>query len=159
MFNGVKLNKALWLIFILSLLGLADTGYLTESHLNRTALVCGAVSSLSKCNLVANSSFSSIYGVPVALLGLLFYLAVFFGTAFYFWRGRNNHLLRWLIILAGAGLIFSLYLLYVQAFILKAFCQYCLASDILTIAIFIGLLVQYKKDKKIFHRRGSSIIK
>lgn len=149
MFDRLKLSGPFLFLSLLVFLGVVDTAYLTETHLRRTALVCGAISSLSGCNIVASSSYSEIYGIPVALLGLLFYLAVITGTAFYYWHGRNKSLLRWLTAFTGAGLFFSLYLLYVQATVLKEFCQYCLISDLLTAIIFAILAVSYRRNRKL----------
>lgn len=144
-----RLSRSFALIFILSLLGIIDMSYLTETRLRGAALVCGAISNISKCNVVATSSYSAIYGIPVALLGLLFYIAVALGAAYYS-RGKNRLILRWLLIFAGAGLIFSFYLLYVQIFVLRALCQYCLASDLLTALILVILIVLYKRDRARF---------
>ncbi len=143
--SNLKLGKPFILLYVLCLLGIIDTLYLTETHLRRAALVCGAVSGLSKCNIVATSAYSVIYGIPVAILGLLFYVAVLTGTAYYSY-GRNKLILRWLLFFVGAGILFSFYLLYVQAFILKAFCQYCIASDLLTALILIIFIILYKRD-------------
>lgn len=143
-----RFGRSFIFIYILSILGVFDTSYLTETHLRGAALVCGAISNLSKCNVVATSSYSAIYGIPVSLLGLLFYIAIMLGVGIYYARSRNLTLLHWLIVFTGAGVLFSLYLLYIQAFVLKAFCQYCLASDLLTLMIFTILIVRYKRDSK-----------
>jgi uncharacterized membrane protein len=83
--------------------------------------VCGT----GGCEIVQHSKYAKIAGVPVALLGLVAYVAIFV-TAL-----SRSELAR----VAGAaialgGLAFAAYLIYVQAALIDAFCQWCLASDV-----------------------------
>src|SRR6266700_3846705 len=97
---------------IASLAGLADATYLTVQALTGETLVCGGS---PDCFRVLGSSYARIAGVPVAAFGTL--------AAFGYSRART-----FLILGVGAMFLVTLWLLYVQAFILHAYCRYCLFS-------------------------------
>lgn len=156
MFKNWKFKRTAELLFIASFLGLADMAYLTESHYSGSALACAAI---SKCNLVTTSAFSSIFGVPVALLGLAFYLVLLSGLAFYFFNEKRRPILVALAAISGIASLFSLYLIYIQATELRAFCQYCLLSDALTFAIFYMLAKQLHQKEESFPQMEGAIIK
>ena len=108
---------------IASLAGLADATYLTVQALTGETLVCGGS---PDCFRVLGSSYARIAGVPIAAFGTLAYFSVFsFATlaAFGYSRART-----FLILAVGAMFLVTLWLLYVQAFILHAYCRYCLFS-------------------------------
>ena len=120
---------------IASLAGLADATYLTVQALTGETLVCGGS---PDCFRVLGSSYARIAGVPIAAFGTLAYFSVFsFATlaAFGYSRART-----FLILAVGAMFLVTLWLLYVQAFILHAYCRYCLFSAALTFLI-AGLLI------------------
>lgn len=108
---------------IVSLAGLADATYLTVQALTGETLVCGGS---SDCFRVLGSSYARIAGIPVAAFGSLAYFGVFsFATfaAFGYERART-----FFAIIVWAMFGVTLWLLYVQGFLLHAFCQYCLFS-------------------------------
>jgi uncharacterized membrane protein len=107
-------------IAALSALGAAIAAYLTYVKLSGSAVACVT----GGCETVERSRYSEVAGVPVAALGLGAYV-VLFATALSRWEAAR--LAAPAIALGGA--IYALYLLYVQAAILDAFCQWCLASD------------------------------
>lgn len=120
---------------ILAAVGLADTTYLTATHLAGAQVACGATSS---CSEVLGSIYSSMHGIPLAGIGALAYFAVFsLATlaAFGYQAARF-----WLAVLVGAMFFSTLRLLYLQAFVLHAYCTYCLASAAI-IFLLAGLLV------------------
>ena len=107
----------------ISLAGLADAIYLTVQALTGETLVCGGS---PDCFRVLGSPYARVAGIPVAAFGLLAYFGVFsFATfaAFGYARART-----FLALTAGAMFLVTLWLLYVQAFLLHAFCRYCLFS-------------------------------
>ena len=111
---------------ILSLLGIGVAGYLTYVHYADTRIACPT----GGCETVQSSSFAFLGPVPVALLGLLAYLAILASLLL-------PPETRWTVVLATAlsGAIFSAYLFGVQAFELHAFCTWCLASDVVVTAV------------------------
>jgi uncharacterized membrane protein len=107
-------------ILLLSALGAAVAGYLTAAHLGGVRLACVT----GGCETVQGSRYSELAGVPVALLGLAGYAVVGASAA------ARTELVRALAFAAAlGGLLFAAYLLYVQAAVLDAYCQWCLASD------------------------------
>lgn len=110
----------------LALAGAAVTGYLTFTHYADSKLVCPT----GGCETVQASAYAAIGPMPVALLGLLAYLAILVGLLL----PRET---RWAAVFATAltGAIFSAYLFAIQAFELKAFCTWCLVSDVLVTVV------------------------
>ena len=117
-------------LILISFLGLVDTLYL---GMKRGKPV--ACSLTSGCEEVLNSRFSAIGGIPISWLGFAFYLTVF-SAAMYaaFGEDRPLRLVFWPAL--GAFLL-SMVLVGIQAFVLRAYCQYCLASAILMTLIFL----------------------
>ena len=105
-----------------ALAGAIVAGYLTWVHYDEAALVCVAGGG---CETVQQSAYSEIAGIPVALLGLVSYADVFGLVA---WDTSTARLAAALIALVG--LLFSLYLLALQLFVIDAVCAWCLANDV-----------------------------
>ena len=106
-----------------ALAGVVVAGYLTWVHFDEAALVCVAGGG---CETVQQSSYAEIAGIPVALLGLVSYTVVVGLVA---WDTPNTRLAAAMIALVG--LLFSLYLLAMQLFVIDAVCVWCLANDVL----------------------------
>src|SRR6188474_999741 len=123
------------IVAIVALAGLADATYLTVQALTGETLSCGGS---PDCFRVLGSSYGKVGGVPVAMLGAFAYFCIFaFATfaAFGYVRAR-----MFLILTIGAMFLATLWFLYVQAFLLHAYCRYCLFSAALTFLI-TGLLI------------------
>jgi uncharacterized membrane protein len=123
------------IVAIVAVAGLGDATYLTVQAFTGETLSCGGS---PDCFRVLGSSYAKVGGVPVALLGAFAYFCVFaFATfaAFGYVRART-----FLIPTIGAMFLATLWFLYVQAFVLHAYCRYCLFSAALTFLI-AGLLI------------------
>ena len=133
-------RTAVYAIIALAIAGLIDTGYLYLMRLTGDNLAC---SILEGCNVVAASPYSEIYGVPLSLLGIFFYAAVF-GIALLFFT-RHAVLARKLFYIAAAvGLILSFCFSCIQAFLIGAWCIYCLISAaICTVLAVIAIWMWY----------------
>ena len=122
-------------VAIVSVVGLADATYLTVQALTGETLSCGGS---PDCFRVLGSSYAKIGGIPVAMLGALAYLSVFtFATFAAFGYARAP---KFLALMVGMMFLGTLWLLYVQAFLLHAYCRYCLFSAATTFLI-AGLLI------------------
>jgi uncharacterized membrane protein len=120
---------------LLALFGLADAIYLTINHLTGETARCTVTSG---CNEVLGSAYSSVGGVPVAALGALAYFTVFsLATLALFGYRQARALLATVVALM---LLATLWLLFVQAFILHKYCEYCLFSAAITL-ILSGLVI------------------
>jgi uncharacterized membrane protein len=108
---------------LVAVAGLAVAGYLTWVHFEDAALVCVAGGG---CETVQESEYAEIAGVPVALLGLGAYAAILVLLA---WDAPTARLGA--AMLALVGLVFSMYLLALQLFVIDAICVWCLANDVL----------------------------
>lgn len=108
---------------LLALVGLADALYLTVQHITGRGAECGYFAS---CDAVLTSSYATVGGVPIALFGLVAYFAAFsLATLAAFKYARARMLLT---LLVAAMFLVTLWLVLVQAFVLRAFCDYCLLS-------------------------------
>ena len=120
---------------LISVLGLAEATYLTVVYLSGETAVCGGS---SDCFQVLGSSYAKIGPIPVAGLGALAYFSAFsLATFSAFGYGRARKLFGWTV---TAMFLMTLWLLFVQAFLLHAFCRYCLFSAAI-IFLLMGLLV------------------
>jgi uncharacterized membrane protein len=108
---------------LVAVAGLAVAGYLTWVHFDDAALVCVAGGG---CETVQESEYAEVAGVPVALLGLGAYTAILVLVA---WDTPTARLGA--AMLALVGLVFSMYLLALQLFVIDAICVWCLANDVL----------------------------
>jgi uncharacterized membrane protein len=107
----------------LAVVGLAEAVYLTVMNLTGETALCGGS---SDCFKVLGSSYAKIGMVPVAGFGALAYFAAFscaVFAAFGYARART-----FFVVVVAAMFLTTLWLLYVQAFLLHAFCRYCLFS-------------------------------
>jgi uncharacterized membrane protein len=122
-------------VAIVSVVGLADATYLTVQALTGETLSCGGS---PDCFRVLGSSYAKIGGIPVAMLGALAYFSAFtFATFAAFGYARAP---KFLALMVGMMFLSTLWLLYVQAFLLHAYCRYCLFSAAITFLI-AGLLI------------------
>ena len=119
------------LIAAACVIGAAIAAYLTYLHNAHTAPICTS----GGCETVQKSKYAELGGVPVALLGLLTYVALL-GLAFV--RGLTAAFAG--VFVALAGVVFSGYLLWAQLGPIDAICQWCLGND-LTIAVVATLYV------------------
>lgn len=108
----------------LALAGIAVAGYLTWVHYADLEAVC--VGGGGGCERVQSSDYAELAGVPVALLGLVGYVAI---AAALVAPGEAARMGAALLALAGAG--FSLYLTWLELFEIEAICQWCVASAVL----------------------------
>lgn len=129
-----------WLaLAVLSLPGMGVSAYLTYSHYADEATVCAGV---GNCELVQTSEYSVIAGVPVALMGLAYFVAVaLLATARLF---RVPLALDWatpaVFTMAIGGTAFVAYLTAIELFVLEAICPWCVSVAVMT-AISLGLAV------------------
>jgi uncharacterized membrane protein len=122
---------------LLALVGVADAVYLTVQHLLGNTLRCTITNG---CSEVLGSPYASLWGVPLAAIGAAAYFAAFsLATLSAFGYVRARALLA---VLVAAMFLVTLWLLYLQAFVLNAFCQYCLLSAGVTTLLALTLVAQ-----------------
>lgn len=124
-----------WIMAIVALGGLADATFLTVAHLTGDDAVCG---SLAGCSKVLGSVYATTAGIPTATFGAVAYFTVFSLAIL----AAFGHAWVRAFLIGVVALMFaaSLYFLYLQAFVLHAFCPFCLLSAALTFFL-TGLLL------------------
>ena len=115
---------------IVSLVGLADAIYLTIEHLAGRSVQCTIVSG---CSEVLSSPYATVFGIPLAAIGALAYFTVFSCAILAIYEYSVARTL--LAIIVGLMFLATLWLFIVQAFILHAFCAYCLLSAAVTLTL------------------------
>src|ERR687892_1731037 len=125
-----------WPLFILSVLGMAMSAYLTYSAWQGRAVAGCTVG--SACDVVLNSRWATLFGMPTSFWGFLTYALL----AAIAWNKRVAAQWRFAWVVSLFGLLYSLYLTGVSFFVLQAACPYCLTSLGLMGLIFIALLLQ-----------------
>lgn len=130
---------------VVSLLGFLDASYLTLEHFRGTIPPCTIAHG---CATVLTSSYSTIAGIPVALLGVLYYLAILVGTIVYL-DTKNDIVLKRVAQATILGLLASLYFFGLQWLVIKAWCQYCLVSITTSTLLFIHGCYVLRKSKSI----------
>ena len=138
---AVAAGPALWLqitTFALALAGLGVSIYLTIAHFTESTLAgCSETKGLVNCTKVTTSAQSYVFGIPVAVLGLAFYLFAVVIMSPWAWRAarREIHLLRIASLVVGIG--FVLYLLYAELFLIGSICLYCTSVHVITFVLFV----------------------
>jgi uncharacterized membrane protein len=130
---------------LVSFVGFLDASYLTIAHYTGVSLRCTV---FNGCEQVTTSKYSEILGIPVALLGVLYYLTILLTTLFYF-DSRKDCLPRYIAWATCAGMSASVWFVFLQVFIIKAICQYCMVSATTSTLLFIfGIIIIKQYGKK-----------
>ena len=129
----------------LSLAGLGVAIYLTIAHYTSPTVLACSDKGVVNCASVTTSAESSIAGIPVAVLGLLFFVAMTVLNLPAAWRStdRRVHLAR--MGLAVVGMLMVLWLVYAELFLIGAICLYCTIVHVLTFALFVLAVVTWNE--------------
>ncbi len=124
---------------LFAVLGLAASAYLTVEHFSAsTVLACPETATIN-CTKVTTSKWSHVLGIPVALLGLIYFVVVVAICLPVAWRVAA--LDRWRIALVGLGAVSVVYLVYIELFKVDAICLWCTAVHVCTIALLAAVLL------------------
>jgi uncharacterized membrane protein len=120
-----------WLTPLLGLAGLGVAAYLAHVEVREVQAVCGPV---GDCNTVQQSDYARLFGVlPVGVLGLLGFAAILVAWALHRWA--RGPLSSWaaiaLLAMTGFGTLFSIYLTFLEPFVIGATCLWCLSSAVI----------------------------
>lgn len=135
------------------------TAYLIYQHYKDPGGAFCNVNDYVSCDIVNKSIYSEIFGIPVAALGFVSYGVLFIlsirlsrGEAKQLMRQQGASLTRRLVdfatLFSGAGLLFSLYLTYIEFFVLQALCILCITQQILILFIFLIYLYIWFAQRK-----------
>jgi uncharacterized membrane protein len=115
-----------WAVAALALIGVGIAGYLTYTHFKGSPPVCLT----SGCDVVQKSPWSKLFGIPVALLGLLTYLSIVASTLI-----RHPLAKQAGATLALVALGFNAYLFYIQAHEIGRYCTWCVSNEIVSLLL------------------------
>lgn len=130
----------LWLLVLFSFIGFLAASYLAIEHYLGNMPSCSLIGG---CDVVAQSKFAQIGPIPLAILGVGYFLTLFLLFLGYI-DTKKKIFLKLAFVLGSGGFAVSLGLLWLQFFIIGAVCLYCLIADISSIVIFFLLLNKYK---------------
>ncbi len=145
-YAGISLNNPVqktgkpypaWIIPVLSLVGIGIAGYLTYVEVNQVEAVCGPV---GNCNTVQESSYATLFGIlPVGVLGMLGYISIIIGwlASLLDLAGLNRVIKFTLWIFTLIGVLFSIYLTFLEPFVIGASCIWCLSSAVIMTLLFL----------------------
>jgi uncharacterized membrane protein len=123
-------------IALLAFIGLVDALFLSIKR-NAGPIPCHVTRG---CTDVLTSKYSEVFGIPLSWFGLAFYVTVLSLAIFKLFEDPDRPYEmpgKVIFYLSGSGLIISALLVGIQAFILKAYCEYCLLSAALVLTIFL----------------------
>lgn len=155
-----SVKKMLKAIIVLAVLAMGVTAYLTYLHYEPTAAEFCNFNTQFNCDIVNKSQWSYIaigsLEIPVAIMGFLYYLGVLIACVGLIkkWRFTAVHkiftthkvlwLLRWITYF---GVLFALYLTYIETFVLHTYCIFCLIQQFLILGI-MGLFIAIRMNRK-----------
>jgi len=138
------LKPLMWAVAILAVCGIVVSSVSLQHHYATSKTAFCDIGTTFNCDIVNRSEYSSILGVPVALIGMLGYAALAgLGTVY---RHRPE---TPVLLLGGTiiGLAFAIYLTYVEGHILGVWCVLCLSSlTLISLATVISGLIWWRRD-------------
>ena len=138
--EAAERGPAPWLqitTLVLALAGLGVSIYLTIAHFTESALAGCSESGLVNCTKVTTSPESYVFGIPVAVLGLAFFVFAVAIMSPWAWQSarREIHLARIASLVVAIG--FVLYLIYAELFTIGSICLYCTSVHVITFVLFV----------------------
>ena len=138
-------RKIITFILLLSFLGLIDSTYLAIKHYSTSSIPCPPNIKEANCDIVTNSTYSTVGPIPLAVFGMFYYLTLIILSYIYL-KIRHN-LLSYIQTLTIIGFFVSLVLVYIQLFVLKSSCSCCVASAVITPLLIISAFLLKRTSK------------
>jgi len=133
-------RSLVWASFVLAILGLADAIYLAYEHGSGSNSYACPDTGRINCAKVTTSSYSEFHGLPVAYLGLGFFVVLVVAMSPWAWA-QPSPLLRWgRVALVAGGLGFAVYLVWAELYKLDAICLYCTVAHVAAFLLFVAVL-------------------
>lgn len=144
-------RKIFLLLLLLGIVGIIDASYLTYEHFVNIIPPCFVnrfLPFLSDCGLVLRSKYAVMFGIPLAVFGLIHYviLTLFIGLVI---TSDKKIWWYWLFFQTLMGAVFSIYLMYLQIFVIKSMCIYCILSALNSFALFILSYFWLEHERKV----------
>jgi uncharacterized membrane protein len=138
--SGPVAQIAGWGIPVISLIGLGVSIYLAYVEINQVVAVCGPI---GHCNLVQSSEYAKLFGLPIAVWGMLNYvtLIALWGVQRFLSGSAAALSLLGLVVLTIWSTLFSIYLTVLEIFVIQAVCMWCISSAIISTALMMLVLI------------------
>lgn len=138
-------QKKIYLTLVgLAIIGFFDSAYLSYEKITGSEVACSV---LAGCNTVINSEFATLFNIPLAYLGLLYYIFLFILILLTI-QNKKTYWLSLLALVTLSGFFMSGYFVYLQFFEIYAICIYCMLSALTSILLFILSSIIYLTRKK-----------
>ena len=138
-------SRAPYFLLALALIGVIDASY--DSYAIYTNQLLWCPSPIDGCNVVANSPYARIAGVPLGYFGVVYYLGMIGLATFLALAPVSRGLRLGALLYAAIGALFSMYFMYIQVNFIHAFCIYCLISGVLTLFLLAAALWHFRKTR------------
>ena len=120
-------------LILIAIAGLIISGYLAYLYAVQVPIPC---STDGGCDIVRESDYAQFFGIPTPWYGIVFYLSLL--GLVEFWDGEiRGRLFLMLKLLTLSGLLVSLFLTYLEAFVVLAWCSWCVGSALLSLSAFV----------------------
>ena len=130
------------LMLVFAFIGMAIASYDVIGIYNNWLLWCPPP--IDGCNTVAYSPDGRIFGVPIGVYGLIFYLIMIVLAALLAFSRSSRRLRSVVLLYAVIGVLFSIYFFYLDLALIRAFCIYCLISATLTVLLLIYAIAHFR---------------
>lgn len=139
----ISVNLSNRLVFVFSLLGLAVASFLFYEYSLSGSILCPTGRG---CDIVRASSYSSFLGISIPILGIVFYLSMSILSVIRSHELPTNLIKRVQFLIALSGVAFGVYLTYLEAFVINAFCFWCVTSFIISVLILLSIILRKNKQ-------------
>ncbi|MGW6276240.1 vitamin K epoxide reductase family protein [Kribbella sp. NPDC055071] len=129
-----------WATLAVSIVGIGVAAYLTYEHFTAGTTLACPETGVVNCFKVTSSQYSKLFGIPVALLGLLFFVGMTVLSLPPLWRTTSPWPGRLRLAAVLVGVVFVCYLIWAELFQIDAICLWCTVVHVLTLVLF-GLVV------------------
>lgn len=133
------------LVFVFSLLGLFVAGFLLYEYSLNGPILCPTGRG---CDIVKASPYSSFLGISIPLIGAAYYLAMAALSVIHSHQLPHKLVRKLQLLAASSAVAFGVYLTYLEAFVIKAYCFWCVSSFIISVVLFLAILVSKKETRK-----------
>lgn len=139
---NVEINLVLFIV-LLNIIGLWVSFYIYNKKTKKKKLICP---SRTGCDKVVNSKYSKIMGISLEVIGVLYYLfSIVIYSFIFLFSGQMFLIISLLFFIHLVAFIFSLRLIFLQAFVIKRWCMWCLFSGFISISVFVLSFFLFKE--------------
>jgi uncharacterized membrane protein len=135
-----------WAFVIFGAIGLLDSVYLSWVKIAHTEVYCGGSTA---CDTVNTSKYAEIAGVPIAFLGLGAYIVLLALSYLETRQGLfGEYALLGMFVMTLGGTLYSFYLTYLEIYVIRAICPYCVVSAIVISLMFVIALIRLLRGNR-----------